>query len=127
MSHILPALCIPLLLSSAAAVLLVARAAPMRRAVVPSRSGASHRVVVIGAGFGGLQTARRLVGVPGVALTVLDQHNYHLFQPLLYQVATAALSPDDIASPIRAVLADQGTTEVLMEEVTGIDAGAHQV
>jgi NADH:ubiquinone reductase (H+-translocating) len=127
MSHILRALRIPLLLSGAAAVLLLVRAAPVRRAATPSRSGASHRVVVIGAGFGGLQAARRLAGVPGVALTVLDQHNHHLFQPLLYQVATAALSADDIASPIRAVLADQGTTEVLMEEVTGIDAGAHQV
>ena len=60
------------------------------------------RVVIVGAGFGGLQAARRLARAP-VHVTVIDRNNYHLFQPLLYQVATAALSPADIATPIRAV------------------------
>ena len=63
------------------------------------------RVVIVGAGFGGLSAARSLSNAP-VDVTVLDSRNYHLFQPLLYQVATAALSPADIASPIREVLRD---------------------
>ena len=61
------------------------------------------RVVIVGAGFGGLSAAKALAGKP-FDVTVIDQHNYHLFQPLLYQVATAGLSPADIASPIRAIL-----------------------
>ena len=72
-----------------------------------------HRVVIIGAGFGGLQAAKKLGGAP-VDLTVLDRRNYHLFQPLLYQVATGGLSPGDIAAPVRAVLRKQATTEVLL-------------
>jgi len=87
----------------------------------------AHRVVVIGAGFGGLEAARRLGRVPRVAVTVLDRRNHHLFQPLLYQVATAALSLDDIASPVRGILAAERGVEVLMEEVTGIDTHAGQV
>ena len=63
-------------------------------------------VVIIGGGFGGLDAARALAGAP-VRVTLLDRHNYHLFQPLLYQVATASLSPGDIASPIRWVLRRQ--------------------
>ena len=90
-------------------------------------AGPAHRVVVIGAGFGGLKAARRLGRVSGVAVTVLDRRNYHLFQPLLYQVAAAALSLDDIASPIRSILAAERGVEVLMEEVTGIDTHANQV
>ena len=61
------------------------------------------RVVIVGAGFGGLSAAKALAGKP-FDVTVIDQHNYHLFQPLLYQVATAGLSPADIASPIRGIL-----------------------
>ena len=61
------------------------------------------RVVIVGAGFGGLSAAKALAGKP-FDITVIDQHNYHLFQPLLYQVATAGLSPADIASPIRGIL-----------------------
>ena len=61
------------------------------------------RVVIIGAGFGGLSAAKALAKAP-VDVTVIDRHNYHLFQPLLYQVATAALSPSDIAAPIRGIL-----------------------
>jgi len=90
-------------------------------------AGPAHRVVVIGAGFGGLEAARRLGRVPGVAVTVLDRRNHHLFQPLLYQVATAALSLDDIASPVRGILAAESRVEVLMEDVTGIDTHARQV
>ena len=75
------------------------------------------RVVIVGAGFGGLQVAQRLAHAP-VQVTVIDRHNYHLFQPLLYQVATAALSPADVAVPIRRVLYRQRNAEVLLGEVT---------
>src|SRR6266480_2401461 len=78
------------------------------------------RVVIVGAGFGGLQAARALGNVP-VEVTVIDRSNHHLFQPLLYQVATAGISPADICSPIRHVLKKQQNTEVLMGEVTGVD------
>lgn len=77
-------------------------------------------IVIIGAGFGGLQAARALEKAP-VKLTVLDRSNHHLFQPLLYQVATAGLSPADICVPIRFTLRKQKNTEVFMAEVTGID------
>jgi NADH dehydrogenase len=71
-------------------------------------------VVIVGAGFGGLEAARALAQSP-VDVTVIDRHNYHLFQPLLYQVATAALSPADIAQPIRAVLCHQQNATVLLD------------
>src|SRR5256714_1627324 len=80
------------------------------------------RVVIVGAGFGGLTAAKELAGSV-FDVTVVDQHNHHLFQPLLYQVATAGLSPADIAAPIRSVLRRQDNTEVLLAEVTGIDSG----
>ena len=83
-------------------------------------------VVVIGGGFGGLETAKRLARVP-VQVTLIDRRNYHLFQPLLYQVATAGLSPADIAHPIRSILRKQRYAHVLMESVIGIDASARQV
>ena len=121
MSHALRAL---LLLGGAAAVLALSWAAPVRRRNV---SGPAHRVVVVGAGFGGLEAARWLGRVPGVHVTVLDQRNHHLFQPLLYQVATAALSEDDIASPVRGILSSTEGVEVLMEKVTGIDTSAREV
>lgn len=84
------------------------------------------RVVIVGAGFGGLSAAMALANAP-VDLTVIDQHNYHLFQPLLYQVATAALSPADIAAPIRGVLRRQKNARVLLDQVTGVDPAARQV
>lgn len=88
---------------------------------IPTPSTADPpRVVIVGAGFGGLYCARVLGKVP-VRLTVVDRRNYHLFQPLLYQVATASLSPGDIASPIRSILRRQRNTEVWMGEVTDID------
>ncbi len=76
--------------------------------------------MIVGAGFGGLAAARGLARAP-VDVTVIDRHNYHLFQPLLYQVATAALSPADIAEPIRVVLRDQRNATVLLDEVIGVD------
>src|SRR5205085_11208646 len=82
---------------------------------------ATPHVVILGGGFGGLDAARALRGAP-VRVTLLDRHNYHLFQPLLYQVATASLSPGDIASPIRWVLRHQQNVEVLLANVESIDA-----
>lgn len=83
-------------------------------------------VVIVGGGFGGLQAAKEL-GKQPVQVTIIDYHNYHLFQPMLYQVATAGLSPSDIASPIRALLEEQQNTGILMAEVTGIDTREQQV
>src|SRR5579875_734979 len=77
-------------------------------------------VVIVGAGFGGLLAARALGKAP-VHVTVIDRNNHHLFQPLLYWVATAGLSPAEISSPIRRILRRQKNTEVLMAEVTGVD------
>jgi len=78
------------------------------------------RVVIVGGGFGGLNAARKLAG-EAVQITLLDRRNHHLFQPLLYQVATAGLNPSDIATPIRRVLRQQKNVEVLLVEVTSID------
>ena len=71
------------------------------------------RVVIVGGGFGGLQAAKSLAKAP-VRVTVIDVNNYHLFQPMLYQVATAGLAPSDISSPIRAILKHQENIEVLI-------------
>jgi NADH:ubiquinone reductase (H+-translocating) len=84
------------------------------------------RVVILGAGFGGLEAAKTLRRAP-VEITLIDRQNYHCFQPLLYQVATAALSPADVAWPIRHILRRQENATVFMAEVTGIDAGARIV
>jgi NADH:ubiquinone reductase (H+-translocating) len=84
------------------------------------------RVVIVGAGFGGLNAARALRRAP-VQLTVIDRNNYHLFQPLLYQVATAELSPADISAPIRHVLRSQRNVEVVLGEVSGVDTAAREV
>jgi NADH dehydrogenase len=89
------------------------------RSIVP-------RVVIIGAGFGGLSTAKLLAQAP-FDVTIVDRHNYHLFQPLLYQVATAGLSPGDIASPIRGILGRQSNTKVVLAKVSGIDAMRREV
>jgi len=83
-------------------------------------------VVIIGGGFGGLNAAKALRGAP-VRVTLLDRHNYHLFQPLLYQVATATLSPGDIASPIRWILRRAPNVRVLLGEVVSIDATERRV
>ena len=84
------------------------------------------RVVIIGAGFGGLEAAKKLSG-GSVQVTVVDRTNYHLFQPLLYQVATAALSPADIAAPVRAILSKCENMEVILAEVQSIDVNARKV
>ncbi len=84
------------------------------------------KVVILGAGFGGLQAARSLARVP-VEVTIIDRQNYHCFQPLLYQVATAALSPAEVAWPIRHILRRQQNATVYMAVVTGIDVPAHVV
>jgi NADH dehydrogenase len=97
--------------------------APVTAAAPPRRSSptdATPHVVVIGAGFAGLSAVRALRHAP-VRITVVDRHNYHLFQPLLYQVATAGLSPADIASPIRGILATQRNATVRLGRVTAID------
>ncbi|HYV86478.1 MAG TPA: NAD(P)/FAD-dependent oxidoreductase [Patescibacteria group bacterium] len=87
---------------------------------------ASHKVVILGGGFGGLQTAQALRRAP-VDVTLVDRRNFHLFQPLLYQVATGGLSPANIASPLRAVLRDQANTRVLLGEATGFDLAGRRV
>jgi NADH dehydrogenase len=84
------------------------------------------RVVIIGGGFGGLNAARALRRA-AVRLVVVDRHNHHLFQPLLYQVATAALSPSDIASPIRRILRGQRNVEVVLDGVEAIDVDARRI
>lgn len=88
--------------------------------------GTRPRVVIVGAGFGGLTAAKALAHAP-CDLVVIDRRNYHLFQPLLYQVATAALSPADIASPIRSILRRQRNATVLMGRVSGVDLAGRRV
>ena len=83
-------------------------------------------VVIIGGGFGGLYTAKSLRNAP-VRVTLIDKRNFHLFQPLLYQVATGSLSPADIASPLRVVLSKQKNTQVLLDRVVDIDTDAKRV
>src|SRR5712691_10833762 len=78
------------------------------------------RVVIVGAGFGGLTAARRIARLP-VQVTVVDRKNHHTFQPLLYQVATAGLSPGEIAAPIRWILRSHSNFQVLLEEVLDFD------
>jgi NADH:ubiquinone reductase (H+-translocating) len=84
------------------------------------------RVVIIGAGFGGLSAAKKLAHA-SFEVTIVDRHNYHLFQPLLYQVATAGLSPGDIASPIRGILRGQENAQVILAKVSGVDTARREV
>src|SRR6476620_3949851 len=84
------------------------------------------KVVIIGGGFGGLYAARKLANHP-VDVTLIDRTNHHLFQPLLYQVATAMLSPADIAQPIRAIMKEAKNVHVVMGRVESIDTGAKTV
>ena len=86
----------------------------------------AHRVVIVGGGFGGLYTAKALGRAP-VAVTLIDKRNFHLFQPLLYQVATGSLSPADISSPLRGVLNSSKNTQVLMDEVVDLDPQQQKV
>lgn len=84
------------------------------------------KVVIVGAGFGGLAAAKRLAG-KRVDVTLVDRRNHHLFQPLLYQVATAALSPADVAAPIRSIMSGASNIDVVLDEVTGVEAAANRV
>ena len=89
-------------------------------------TGVAPRIVIVGAGFAGLACAQALGGAR-VRVTVIDKHNYNLFTPLLYQVATAALSPAEIASPIRRLLSGDSNIDTMMAEVSGVDRDARQV
>jgi NADH dehydrogenase len=86
-----------------------------------------HRVVIVGGGFGGLHAARELGKDPSIELTLVDRRNFHLFQPLLYQVATGALAAGEIAQPLRSILRRQGNTTVLLGEAVGIDPARREV
>src|SRR5450631_1032846 len=91
-----------------------------------TRAAGPHRVVIVGAGFGGLETAHRLAGAP-VSITLIDRRNHHLFQPLLYQVATASLTTSEIAWPIRYLLRDRHEVTTLFANVNGVDAEGKRV
>src|SRR6202012_5640986 len=85
-----------------------------------ARADVSHRVVVIGGGFGGLRAVQALRSAP-VEITLIDRRNFHLFQPLSYQVATGALSPGEVAYPLRAIFKSQRNVKVLLAEVADFD------
>src|SRR5450759_5594820 len=86
-----------------------------------------HRVVIVGGGFAGLYAARQLGKDPAVEVTLVDRRNYHLFQPLLYQVATGALSPGEIAQPLRSILRKAKNTTVLLGEAVALDPNGREV
>ncbi|MBD2425829.1 NAD(P)/FAD-dependent oxidoreductase [Phormidium sp. FACHB-1136] len=100
---------------------------PVRESAPVAPPSGKHRVVIIGGGFGGLYAAQRLGRATNVEVTLIDKRNFHLFQPLLYQVAVGGLSPGDIASPLRGVLSRQKNTQVLMGEVVDVDPQAKTV
>jgi NADH dehydrogenase FAD-containing subunit/uncharacterized membrane protein YphA (DoxX/SURF4 family) len=128
----LPLLGLPLLYGGGAISLDHAIAEAFRRrfppfeALPPAALARLPHVVIVGGGFGGVAAARGLRYAP-CRVTLLDQHNYHLFQPLLYQVATASLSPEDIATPLREMFRIQANVRVLLGEVTGVDPALRQV
>src|SRR3954466_430443 len=92
------------------------------------RSKDAATIVVVGAGFGGVQAAKALAGAaPEARILVLDRHNYHTFTPLLYQVATAAIEPEEIAYPVRSILRRDRNAHFRVTEVTGIDLNSRTV
>src|SRR5271156_1365296 len=92
----------------------------------PSVKAPRPRIVVVGGGFAGLSAAQALAGMAGGG-TLIDRRNHHTFQPLLYQVALAVLSPADIAQPIRSILSKKKNIEVLMDEVEAIEPDHHRL
>ena len=98
----------------------------MAQAATSNGNGVRKRVVILGGGFGGINAAMRLGGLP-VDVTLVDRRNHHTFQPLLYQVALAVLSPGEIAQPIRSILRDHQNIEVLMDEAVGFDLAQQRV
>lgn len=89
--------------------------------------GGTKKVIIIGGGFGGINVARKLGGKPGISVTIIDKKNHHLFQPLLYQVASAALNPADIAVPIRTIMSRYSNIDVLMSRVQSVDPEARTI
>src|SRR5918911_4634817 len=87
----------------------------------------TKEVIIVGAGFGGLEAARELAGIPLVHVTVIDRRNHHLFQPLLYQVATAGLNPADIAVPVRAQFSRAPNVSVRLGRVEKVDLQRKQI
>ena len=85
-----------------------------------------HKIIIVGAGFAGLQTAKRLAN-SSLDITIIDKRNYHLFQPLLYQVATAGLSPADIALPIRSIFRSQQNLKVILDELIAINPDLNKI
>ncbi|MDB5294459.1 MAG: dehydrogenase, partial [Phycisphaerales bacterium] len=102
------------------------RPARLRSGDMAATTSPRKRLIVIGAGFAGINLVKKLDGCP-VDILLVDKHNYHLFQPLLYQVATAALSPADIAFPIRRIFRDQKNVRVVLGKVEKIDLAKRQV
>jgi len=96
-------------------------------AAQPAPARAPHRVVIVGGGFAGLYAARNLGIDPEVRVTLVDRRNFHLFQPLLYQIATGALSPGDIAQPLRSILRKHRNTTVILGEAVGIDPDKREI
>ncbi|MEO5884759.1 MAG: FAD-dependent oxidoreductase, partial [Candidatus Limnocylindrales bacterium] len=101
--------------------------APSDAANDPPAGAARHRVVIVGGGFGGLYAAKQLKVDPEIAVTLVDRRNFHLFQPMLYQVATGALSPGEIAQPLRSILRKQRNTTVILGEAIGLDPARREV
>src|SRR5580698_7357293 len=87
---------------------------------MPNATNSTPRIVIVGAGFGGLTAAQQVARLP-VQITLVDRRNHHTFQPLLYQVATAGISPAEIAAPLREILAKHENVEVLLGEAAGVD------
>ena len=85
-----------------------------------------HKVIIVGAGFAGLQAVKGLT-TSSFEVTIIDKHNYHLFQPLLYQVATAGLSPADIALPIRNIFRSQKNIKIILDELIGVNPQLNQI
>src|SRR4026209_3033577 len=92
-----------------------------------SADSTSQHVVVVGGGFAGIACARELARHSNVRITLLDKHNYHQFQPLLYQVATSQLSPGDVAHSLRSVFAGQKNVDVKLAEISEVDPAARTV